>query len=62
MEGRGLDYLSRVREGFLTEARRYPDQLRIVDAAQDAIAVQRQLRQVVSQFLTARGYSMKDAE
>jgi len=62
MEGRGLDYLNRVREGFLAEAKRYPDQFRIIDSAQDAVTVQRHLRQVVGQFLTTRGYSIKDAQ
>ena len=62
LEGRGLEYLARVREGFLAEAARRPGQFQIVDASPDAATVQRSLRRLVSEFLTTRGYSIKDAQ
>ncbi|MDX1946564.1 MAG: dTMP kinase [Pirellulaceae bacterium] len=34
MEARGLDYLERVRQGFLTEARRFPQKIAVINADQ----------------------------
>jgi dTMP kinase len=56
MEGRGLDYLERVRRGFLAEAARQPSAFQVVDASPDVDAVQKRLRQLVGRFLTDRGY------
>jgi dTMP kinase len=39
MEGRDAAYHARVREGFLTEARRRPDRVRVVDATRPVEAV-----------------------
>jgi dTMP kinase len=39
VEGRGRAYQLRVREGFLAEARRRPDRVRVVDASRPAEAV-----------------------
>jgi len=60
MESRGLEFLERVRRGFLTEAGRQPDRFVIVDASGDIPTVQRQLRQVVGPFLAGRGLAIKD--
>lgn len=39
MEAQGLDYLERVRQGFLTEAARFPDQIAVIDADQPIEAI-----------------------
>ena len=39
MEGRGLEYLERVRQGFLAEARRFPQQIEVINADQSPDAV-----------------------
>jgi dTMP kinase len=46
MEQRGVEYLQRVREGFLSEAKRFPDQIAIIDAGASEEAVQRQIREL----------------
>lgn len=50
LESRGLDYFARVREGFLAEARRRPERIRIVDASAAADAVQARLREILGSF------------
>lgn len=60
MESRGLEYLQRVRQGFLTEADRQPDRFVVLDAAADIPSVQHQLRQIVGGFLSARGFPIRD--
>jgi dTMP kinase len=62
MEGRGDDYLQRVRDGFRTEAARRPSKIQLVDAASDAATVQQRLRDIVRGFLAQHGYSIKDAK
>jgi dTMP kinase len=59
VEARGLDYLDRVRRGFLVEAARQPDAVRVLDATPDVDSVQQQLRVVVRDFLGARGYPVR---
>lgn len=59
MEARGLEYLERVRRGFLAEAARQPDHMRVLDAAPDAAGVERQLRQLVGEFLARRGWPIR---
>jgi dTMP kinase len=39
MESRGLEYLERVRQGFLTEAGRFPHQIAVIDADQSIEAI-----------------------
>ena len=39
MESRGLEYLERVRQGFLTEAARFPHQIAVINADQPVEAV-----------------------
>lgn len=39
MEAQGLDYLERVRQGFLTEAARFPGQIAVIDADQPIEAI-----------------------
>lgn len=54
VESRDLAYHTRVREGFLAEARRRPERLRVIDAAQPIAAVQQRIVEEVSRVLAAR--------
>jgi dTMP kinase len=51
MEARGLEFLERVRQGFLREAERSPDRIVVVNADQDIPQVQNDIRQVASRYL-----------
>ena len=51
MEAKGLDFLQRVREGFLAEAARSPERITVVNADQDISQVQEEIRQIASQYL-----------
>lgn len=44
MEQRGLSFLTRVREGFLAESKRRPEQIIVIDAARSVDAVQAEIR------------------
>lgn len=55
MESRGLEYLERVRRGFLAEAARHPETFRVLDASGDISTVQSELRRVVAGFLGRSG-------
>lgn len=60
MEGRGEDYLARVRTGFKFEAGMRPERHRIIDATPDADAVQKVVRREVGRLLTERGWSVQE--
>jgi dTMP kinase len=60
MESRGLEYLDRVRRGFLTEAQLQPDRFCVVDASPDVAAIQKQIRQIITSCLASRGIAVKD--
>jgi dTMP kinase len=62
MEARGRDYLERVRTGFLREAARHPETIRVLDAAPSIAVVQAELRSIVAEFLRERGYVIEDDE
>ncbi|HWG44246.1 MAG TPA: dTMP kinase [Gemmataceae bacterium] len=51
IESRDADYHARLRRGFLTEARRCPERIRIVDAAPPLGAVQEAIRREVASVL-----------
>jgi dTMP kinase len=51
VERREAGYHARVREGFLAEARRRPDRIRVLDAARPPDAVQEDIRREVAQLL-----------
>jgi dTMP kinase len=53
MESKTREFQQRVREGFLTEARRRPDRIRIVDAGPPVEVVQQQIREEVERVLAA---------
>src|SRR5262249_5004990 len=48
MESRGNDYHERVRQGFLTEARRRPERRAVIDATQPVDVVQASIRAAVA--------------
>lgn len=52
-ESRDAAYQTRVREGFLAEARRHPDRLRIIDASQPIAVVHDCICQEVARVLAA---------
>ena len=54
LESRGLDYHRRVRDGFLAEAARQPERIRVIDARGVLDEVQAQIRRVVQQYLATR--------
>ena len=56
VEGRGDEFLNRVREGFLCEALKYPE-IVIIDASADAETVQAEIQNSATQFLTTRNGS-----
>ena len=51
MEARGLEFLEKVRQGFLREAERSPDRIVVVNADQEIPQVQHDIRQVASRCL-----------
>jgi len=51
MESRGLEYLERVRQGFLTEAGRFPHQIAVINADQPIDAIQAEVVAAARQFL-----------
>jgi dTMP kinase len=54
VESRGSDYHERVRQGFLFEARRRPDRIRVIDARPPVEVVQETIRQEVARVMEAR--------
>jgi dTMP kinase len=54
VESRAREYQERVRAGFLAEARRRPERVRVVDAGQTVEAVHQQIREEVERVLAAR--------
>jgi dTMP kinase len=50
MESRSLDYFAKVRAGFLTEAQRRPDRIRVIDATAPAGLVQERLRHAIANW------------
>lgn len=51
MESQGVEFLDRVRRGFLAEAARQPGVVRVVDAARTVDDVQAELRSIVKKVL-----------
>jgi dTMP kinase len=54
MESRDAAYQARVREGFLAEARRMPEKIRVIDAARPREVVHEAICKEVSRVLAAR--------
>jgi dTMP kinase len=57
LESRGDDYFAKVRAGFLAEAERRPDRVRVIDAAASVDDVQQRLRSHLAAELAPRGPS-----
>jgi dTMP kinase len=55
LESRGDAYFAKVRAGFLAEAERRPDKLRVIDATASAELVQERIRQEIMKFPQAPG-------
>jgi dTMP kinase len=55
MESQGLDFLRRVRQGYLEEARRRPASVLVINAARDIDSVQSVIRAAASSALAKRG-------
>ncbi len=51
IEARGVEFLERVRQGFLREAAQAPDRIVVVNADQEIPQVQDDIRQVASRYL-----------
>jgi len=51
MEAQGLDYLEKVRQGFLTEARRLPQQIVVLDADRPAATIHADVLREVERLL-----------
>lgn len=51
IEARGVEFLERVRQGFLREAAQAPDRIVVVNADQEIPQVQDNIRQVASRYL-----------
>jgi dTMP kinase len=56
VEGRGADYLDRVRRGFLAEARRQPARFAVLDAQPPIHEIHHAIRAVVRKHLQSRGF------
>jgi dTMP kinase len=54
VESRDIAYHSRVREGFLAEARRHPDTIKVVDANQPIPSVQEQILRALAPHLNLK--------
>jgi dTMP kinase len=54
LESRGADFHARVRAGFLAEARRSPDRIKVIDATQPLTAVRDAIREEVLRVLETR--------
>jgi dTMP kinase len=57
VERRNTEYHARVRHGFLEEAKRRPECIRVVDASQSIEAVQQQMREQITSFLARQSSS-----
>lgn len=55
MESQGIDYLHRVRAGFLTEMATYPARIVVIDARGDMDSIQREVQKHANQLLSTEG-------
>ena len=51
MESRGTEYMQKVRDGFLTEAKRFPDQVFVVDASMHPDKVAEKIQSVAQEIM-----------
>lgn len=50
MESRGIEYMQKVRDGFLKEADRWPDKIEIIDSDRRVDEIQNEIRTVSQQY------------
>ncbi|MEX0820085.1 MAG: dTMP kinase [Pirellulaceae bacterium] len=55
IEARGSEFLTRVRLGFLAEAKRDPDRIALIDAARDIASIQADIRAAAQRTIEAKG-------
>lgn len=58
MESQGIDFLERVRAGFLAEAKEYPAEVVLIEAVADVDTVQLQVRKHAERVLSGRERSL----
>lgn len=51
MESRGMEYMQRVRDGYLKEAARWPDTVDVIDADRGIDEIQAEIRDVVQRYM-----------
>ena len=51
IESQGLSYMEQVRQGFLREASRDPDSIKLIDAARDIDTIHNEIVSLASAFL-----------
>lgn len=61
MEARGIEYLERVRQGFLCEAQQRGDEIVVIDAGRDADAVQADIRSIAVRLLNDASSASNEA-
>lgn len=54
MESRGTEYMQKVRDGFLAEAKRFPDQVFVIDALAEPDDVAKQIQSTAQQVIDYR--------
>lgn len=55
MEAQGDEFRRKVRDGYIAEARRTPDRIRMIDASRDIATIQAEIRQAAMPIVTASG-------
>jgi len=53
VESRGREYFERVREGFLTESKRWPTGIEVIDATRTPEAIQTEIRELAMVYIQA---------
>jgi dTMP kinase len=48
MESEGREFRQRVRQGYLTEARRWPQRIVVIDADRDVDSIQKEVRAIAA--------------
>jgi dTMP kinase len=51
IESQGLAYMEDVRQGFLQEAARYPDEIQVIDANRTINEIQAEIQQIAAERL-----------
>ncbi len=57
MESRGAEYFQKVRDGFLTEAERWPSSVEVIDATRSVQAIQQEIQTLATNYLNRKNES-----